>query len=215
MVIGAVILAGIALVAVANQQQDDADDVADAPELSDDWSIAYGVYDCDSFVDPFEAAPEGVAFFDPLSGTLGGFMDFVGATLDEDGISGDDIGSIEAGADCDGEPTVMQVALFEPGADEPSDVFTDNFAVRAASADDQGMVIANVPEGAEIPPPPQSAVDALDTAVPPSTSTVAPEEPADADDAPADADDAPADGDQAPADGDEAPADDEGEAPTE
>ena len=72
----------------------------------------------------------------------------------------------EEGATCDGEPAILQVARFAPGADVASEVISEDLDQFRFTADQEGVVIALAPVGFDIPPPPQSSIDVAAAASP-------------------------------------------------
>ena len=137
----------------------------------------------------------------------------MGANVDSDEISGPGIGVLEAGSDCNGEPTVIRVARFDLADIEagPVEEYTSDFDDIVLLSDGEAFTIARAPLGVELPPPPEDRLLAAAGASFQQLST-GPElelqpddlfedfpEPDDSGEAPADGEDAP-DGGGAPDD---------------
>jgi hypothetical protein len=136
--------------------------------------------------DGIHSHQDGVVHIHPWNSSAAGdradldvFFEAMGARVTDDEISGPGIGVLEAGSDCGGEPTVIRAVRFTridldpeaPGADDPvsglsdiyvaTDTYSDDFGDVRLLADLEAFTFARVPEGAEIPPPPE---DRLQTA---------------------------------------------------
>ena len=178
LVVGVVVLLGIALVVAANVKQDNV--VRQAPLLSDHWHAAYSIYDCDGYLEPFQEGtndPDGIhshvdslvhihPFTSSATGggaTVGVFLDAMFADLDENALESREHGVLEAGSDCGGEPTVWQIGRFRV---DPDVVLTDTYVEDLRSvqfnSDREAFTIARLPVGAEIPPPTEDALSQLD-----------------------------------------------------
>jgi len=155
------------------------------PQIDDHWHAAYAVYDCDEVLPAFQSLEDpdgihshqdGVIHIHPWNSSATGddaqlnvFFDSMGARVTDDEISGPGIGVLEAGSDCHGETTAIRVTRFrlpEDGAvpDEQTqlvelyeltEVYTDDFGDIRLLGDGEAFTIARVPDGAEIPPPPE------------------------------------------------------------
>ena len=188
-----VVVLGVALVGFARASREQ----PAAPRVGNDhWHSAYGIYDCDRFLPAFTSAADpdgihshqdGVVHIHPWNSSAAGdradldvFFEAMGARITDDEISGPGIGVLEAGSDCNGEPTVIRAVRFTridpdsdaPGADDPAasladiyeatDVYTDDFGDVRLLGDLEAFTFARVPAGADIPPPPE---DRLQTAL--------------------------------------------------
>ncbi len=183
-----VVILGVALVVFARSSRTP----AAAPRVGNDhWHSAYAIYDCDRFLPAFTSAADpdgihshqdGVVHIHPWNSSAAGdradldvFFEAMGARITDDEISGPGIGVLEAGSDCNGEPTVIRAVRFtriDPGTDafpstlseiyEATDTYTDDFGDVRLLGDLEAFTFARVPEGAEIPPPPE---DRLQTAL--------------------------------------------------
>ena len=190
LMLAAVMVLGLALVFVARSSRAP----AEAPRVSHDhWHSAYAISDCDRFLPAFtsRADPDGihshqdgVIHIHPWNSSASGddadldvFFESMGARVTDQEISGPGIDDLEAGSDCNGEPTEIRSVRFsritvDPDADEPisglSDVyeaveeFTDDFGDMRLLEDLEAFTFARVPAGAEVPPPPE---DRLQTAL--------------------------------------------------
>ncbi|MCY4665461.1 MAG: hypothetical protein OXC00_12415 [Acidimicrobiaceae bacterium] len=187
-----VVILGVALVVFARSSRTP----AAAPRVGNDhWHSAYAIYDCDRFLPAFTSAADpdgihshqdGVVHIHPWNSSAAGdradldvFFEAMGARITDDEISGPGIGVLEAGSDCNGEPTVLQAARFtridldtdDPG-DEPfstlsdiyeaTDIYTDDFGDVRLLGDLEAFTFARVPAGVDVPPPPE---DRLQTAL--------------------------------------------------
>ena len=183
-----VVILGVALVVFARSSRTP----AAAPRVGNDhWHSAYAIYDCDRFLPAFTSAADpdgihshqdGVVHIHPWNSSAAGdradldvFFEAMGARVTDDEISGPGIGVLEAGSDCNGEPTVIRAVRFtriDPGPDaaastlteiyEATDTYTDDFGDVRLLGDLEAFTFARVPDGAEIPPPPE---DRLQTAL--------------------------------------------------
>ena len=189
-----VVILGVALVVFARSARTP----AAAPRVGNDhWHSAYAIFDCDRFLPAFTSAADpdgihshqdGVVHIHPWNSSAAGdradlevFFESMGARVTDDEISGPGIGVLEAGSDCDGEPTVIRVVRFTridpddedaPRADDPAirlseiyeatDTYSDDFGDVRLLGDLEAFTFARVPAGAEIPPPPE---DRLQTAL--------------------------------------------------
>ncbi len=177
MAMAGVIVLGIALVAFAW----DARDVqALSPTFDQHWHVPYGIYDCttesflDDLADPgldpvgIHTHGDGVIHIHPFSSASTGnnarldlFLDATRTDIvDDERLTFSDRLALEEGVQCDGEDAILQVARFAPGASTPSEVITENLGDYRFREDQEGVVIALAPLGADIPPPPQTATAA-------------------------------------------------------
>lgn len=173
----AVIVLGTALVAFAW----DARDVgALSPTFQDHWHIPVGIYNCttesflDDLADPgldpvgIHTHGDGVIHVHPFSSAATGrdaqlelFLDATRTEIiNDERMTFSDQPALEEGVQCDGEDAILQVARFAPGETTPSEVITEDLNDFRFSQDQEGVVIALAPLGADIPPPPQASVDA-------------------------------------------------------
>ena len=179
-----VIVLGTALVAFAWNARDVE---ALSPSFEDHWHLPYGIYDCrdEAFLPDLEdpglpnsgihTHGQGVIHLHPFSSTATGnnaqlerFFEATRAQFDgDDALTFTNRPALtEEGSTCDGEPAILQVARFAPGADTPTEVITEDLGNYRFGADQEGVVIALAPAGADIPPPPAAATDTANQASP-------------------------------------------------
>jgi hypothetical protein len=144
------------------------------PTTADHWHAAYAVYDCDSILGPFPSErdtqgihshADGVIHIHPFGGGAAGenaqlevFLEAMGVEVSPDGITGPGL-DLDPGSDCNGEPTVIQVARFDPAdLSAPPDIYTDDFGDIRFLANLEAFTIARAPAGADIPPPPDDRI---------------------------------------------------------
>ena len=186
LILGAVVLLGVALVVFARSSRPP----PEAPRVGHDhWHSAYAIYDCDRFLPAFTSAADpdgihshqdGVIHIHPWNSSASGddarldvFFESMGARITDDEISGPGIGVLEAGSDCNGEPTVITAVRFaridpdsdDLDADEPvtglgdvyevAEEYTDDFSDVRLLGDLEAFTFARVPAGAEVPLPPE------------------------------------------------------------
>lgn len=168
--VGLVLVLGVSLVVLARQSRE----APAAPRVGDDhWHSAYGVYDCGQWLPPFTSQydphgihshQDGVIHIHPFNSSaagerarLGVFLESMGAEVNPDEISGPGIGVLEAGSDCNGEPTVISVARFDLAdvAAGPVAEYADGFDDIVLLSDGEAFTIARAPAGAVLPPPPE------------------------------------------------------------
>jgi hypothetical protein len=175
--IGAVVLLGIALIAVSAAGRDSA---SAAPILGDHWHAAYGVYVCDEFVPPFNDAKadesgihahgDGLMHIHPFStrytgedATIGAFGETTAFELADDSLTLPTGKTYENGDDCGGEPGVVQVKVWDGLADEEGRVLESGFADHAPQ-DGELVTIAFAPEGTDLETPPSAGTQPTDVA---------------------------------------------------
>ena len=119
-----VVVLGIGMVAASREMRA----VIEPPRVGYHWHSAYGVYDCDSWVEPFrsESDPngihshtDGVIHIHPwnnsatgINATLDVFFGSMGVKVTKDEISSSETGVLKAGSDCNGESTEIRVVRF-------------------------------------------------------------------------------------------------------
>jgi hypothetical protein len=172
--IAAVVILGIVLVIAA---RDSREPKASPRVGADHWHAAYAIYDCNTFLSPFQSEfdpdgihshGDGVIHIHPFNSgaagdgaQLGVFLEAMGATVREDRITGPGF-ELDAGTNCNGEPTVIRVARFnilnlESG---PVEVYSEDLDSVRFLENLEAFTIARVPLGAEIPPPPDDRTSA-------------------------------------------------------
>jgi hypothetical protein len=202
MALALVIVLGISLVVWARVSRD----ATAAPRANDDhWHAVYDFYVCDGFVDKTildQTDPDGIhthgdnlfhihPFNSEAAGenaNLSAFFRSFGGEINDEHVVLDTGEELLEGADCNGEPTVLQVARFDADIDLDPDVFTDDLDKVRFLKTRQAFTIALVPEGTDIPKPRADRLNQLD-AVDPNfldllSSTIATEDSAGAGDTP-------------------------------
>ena len=123
-VVAAVMILGVGMVVMSRNSRP----AAEPPRRTDHWHSAYGVYDCDRFLDHFTSSADpdgihshqdGVIHIHPWNSSATGqdarlqvFFESMGVKVTEEEISGPGIGVLKAGSDCRGQPTVIRAARF-------------------------------------------------------------------------------------------------------
>ncbi len=194
LVLGLVMILGVTMVMFARASRAP----AIAPFTDDHWHAAYGIYDCNRFIDPLlsqsdpdgiHSHQDGVIHIHPWNSSSTGadarlqvFFEAMGIRVSDDEISGPGIGVLEAGSDCNGEPTVIRVArwaLPEGVADdeemslqelqeqvselmELTEEYVDDFDNVRLLEDGEAFTIARIPADADIPQPP---IDRLESSI--------------------------------------------------
>jgi len=195
LLIGAVVVVGVLLVVVSRGNNEE----AGPPRLGDHWHAAYGIYDCTDFLPnltdevPDESGlhthSDGLMHIHPFGtrytgegANIGNWGETVGLELSDTRFKAGTI-ERENGDECaDGQEGTVQLKVWDSPADEEGRLIDGDFAEWAP--EDQSMfVIAFVPEGTEIPKPPQANIDSLAapidtqqgaTSVPPQTIPIDP-----------------------------------------
>lgn len=171
--VGIVVL-GTALVAFAWNARDLE---ALQPSFGDHWHLPFAVYDCEAedflapLADPglvnagIHTHSDGVIHLHPSSSTatgnnarLGVFLDATRAELSDDTMSFEDRPALTEGVTCNGEEAILQAARFEPGSDVPAEILTENLTDLRFRGDQEAVIVALLPEGADWPTPPAEAV---------------------------------------------------------
>lgn len=182
-VIVLLVVAGGAIVALFASQRESV--VGVAPEAGiDHWHDAYLIHRCgqDLPASGNEADPDGIHThgeglihihpFNPTASgpnaTFGRFIEAMGGTITDDTYTpgpGEFPTVLSEAEGCDGEPAVLQLAYWENAwtTQEPV-IVTENIAdFRFHSASGSAITLALLPEGAEIPKPPQDRLELLES----------------------------------------------------
>ncbi|KAA0232967.1 MAG: hypothetical protein JJLCMIEE_02949 [Acidimicrobiales bacterium] len=198
LLIAAIVVVGVGMVWFARERR--STEVEAAPTLDDHWHSAYGTYICDGFqpnlADVGQDAmgihthEDGLIHIHPFSSavtgenaTLGVWLEQVGLTAEDDRlVMPDGTEYIEGETKCeiDGKEVDAEVVLYKwPPQASPEtepDLFTSDFGSVRLAADGEAYVLAFVPEGTDVPLPPN--VEALanpsdeDPTAPTETSVV-------------------------------------------
>jgi len=183
MAMAAIMIIGTALVAFSWTAREVE---ALSPTFGDHWHHAFGIWDCTTeswapnLQDPqtsnsgIHTHGDGVIHNHPQSSlatgtgaTLERFFESVREDLSDDAVTFTDGTAIsEDGAQCEGESAVLHAARFAPGANEPIEVITEDIASMRLLNDGEGYVVALVPEGSDIPAPPEDSARAAGAASP-------------------------------------------------
>jgi hypothetical protein len=143
---------------------------ASAPTFGDHWHAAYGVSTCGEFVAPLadqngdangiHTHEDGLIHIHPTStqatgdnATLSVFAEETGLVLEDDRLElpgGDAF--VEGEDECDGEPGIVQVAVWDGPDDETPEIVTEDVA-GIKFEENQVLTIAFAPEGAELEKP--------------------------------------------------------------
>ena len=174
MIVIGLVVAGLALVAFARTTRD----AQASPTLQDHWHQAYTLFDCvaGTALPPFDSQfdPDGIhshqdslihvhPFTASVTGReakMGVFLETMGATVEPEAITLPGGETLEAGAQCDGSPSEIVIAVWNDGLDpsgEPDLIVRDDFADIVFDAPNKAYTIARVVQG-EAPPPPDDTV---------------------------------------------------------
>ena len=179
-------VAGIALVGfiAANRVSN----IGVAPEASiDHWHSAFLVHNCGTDLPPTQTFenPDGIHThgdsllhihpFNPAASganaTLGNYLEASGAEITDSGFTtgfADLPASLSEADGCGGEEAELQLAVWENAFDSTAEprIITENIADFVFDTAGMALTLALVPEGAEIPRPPEGAVATLATTGP-------------------------------------------------
>lgn len=177
----AILAVGVGAVAVLAAQRETV--IGVAPEAGlDHWHDAYSINRCGSDLPPStsddhgdgnHSHQDGLIHIHPSSpagsgpnATFGNFVEAMGGQLSDEAYvpgPGESPSVLSEDEGCDGEPAVLQLAYWEDafGDDSPV-VITENLAEFRLQHESLGAItLALLPEGADIPKPPQDRLDAL------------------------------------------------------
>jgi len=177
---GLVVLLGLGLVAVSRTSRDA---VASPRVGKDHWHAVYDVYDCvtDSFMPAFQGSldphgihshNDGLMHIHPFDGSASGadakigvFLDSMGASVTTEAITAPDFAPLEAGVECNGQPSVIKVARFQVDPEiKLVKVYDSDFANIHFDKNREAFTIARVAPDQEIPQPEADRFDAMDQA---------------------------------------------------
>src|SRR5262249_11814763 len=151
----------------------------------DHWHAAYGIYQCDHFIDNAlthdpDQDPTGIhshndgiihihPFVSSATGTrarLGLFFAFEQVTFNDKELQLTDRKVFKDGDDCNGKPGHLKVARYNiDKPNDPPEIIDHNLRNIRFLADREAFTIALVPDGVDIPIPPSAAnIDALSAA---------------------------------------------------
>jgi hypothetical protein len=167
----ALVALGLTLVVISRDSGESAAEAS--PTFGDHWHAAYGVYTCDGFADPLadqqgdangiHTHEDGLIHIHPTStqatgdnATLSVFDEETGLVLENDRLEvpgGDTF--VEGEDECDGEPGIVQVAVWDDPGDETPEIVTEDLG-DIKLGENQLLTIAFAPEGTDLPKPPTS-----------------------------------------------------------
>ena len=171
--IGGLCVLGLVLIVISRGKTED----AAAPKLGDHWHAAYGIYSCDTFLPPLRDVvvdetglhthDDGLMHMHPFGtsytgdgANIGNFGLTVDLEVSDDSFSAGGV-ERENGDECDdGEEGTVQLKVWDSPDDEEGRLIEGDFADYAPQEFSM-WVLAFVPEGTEIPPPPQEVIEAL------------------------------------------------------
>ena len=171
--IGGVVVLGLVLIVISRGNTED----AVAPKLGDHWHAAYGIYICDTFMPPLSDTVadetglhthgDGLMHMHPFgtsytgeNANIGNFGLTVDLEVDDDAFR---MGGLvrENGEECDdGREGTVQLKVWDSPDDPEGRLIESDFADYAPQEFSM-WVLAFVPEGTEIPKPPDEVIEAL------------------------------------------------------
>lgn len=177
LLITAVVVVGVLLVVLSRGGNAD----AVAPKLGDHWHAAYGIYDCDHFIpnlqdvksdDPSAGGTglhthgDGLMHMHPYGTRYTGHGANIGNWGVTTGLEVKDTSIKAAGISrkngdlCDGKKGTLKLKVWD-SPDDAKGHFIDKDYADYAPQEFTMWVLAFVPDGADIPKPPQANIDAL------------------------------------------------------
>ena len=171
--IGGLVVLGLILVVISRGNTED----AVAPKLGDHWHAAYGIYVCDTFMPPLNDTVtdetglhthgDGLMHMHPFgtsytgdNANIGNFGLTVDLEVEDDSFR---MGGLvrENGDECDdGTEGTVQLKVWDSPDAAEGRLIEGDFADYAPQEFSM-WVLAFVPEGTEIPPPPPEVIEAL------------------------------------------------------
>jgi len=177
---GLIVVLGLGLVAFSRGSRDA---VASPRVGKDHWHAVYDVYDCvsDSFMPAFQGTldphgihshADGLMHIHPFDGSasgadakLGVFFDSMGATVNTNEISAPDFATLNAGVECNGQPSVIKIARFQVDPEiKLVQVYDSNLSSIHYDHNREAFTIARVAPDQEIPQPEADRFVAMDQA---------------------------------------------------
>jgi hypothetical protein len=191
LMMGGLVILGVVLILIT-LSGDDAEAVD--PRPGDHWHAAYGINNCGAFLGPLNDVTQdvtgihthgdGLMHIHPFSSqyageeaNLGTFGQTVGLQLTDTSFKAGTV-AVKNGDDCNGQPGKVQLKVWDSLDDDEGRLLESDFA-EFNPQDGELVTIAFLPEGADIPKPPDYALTALPapsdvTGVPVTTTTTAP-----------------------------------------
>lgn len=171
--LGGLVVLGLVLIVFSRGKTED----AVAPKLGDHWHAAYGIYVCDSFQGPLNdviadesglhSHGDGLMHMHPFGtkytgdgANIGNFGETVGLEVTDTSFK---VGSseYENGDECEDAGDSQVYLKVWDGPDDTEGRLIESDLADYAPQEFSMWVLAFVPEGTEIPPPPQEYIDAL------------------------------------------------------
>jgi hypothetical protein len=173
LLIGAVVVLGLVLVVVSRGKTED----TVPPELGDHWHAAYGIYDCDAFIAPLtdikqdetglHTHGDGLMHMHPFGtkytgkgANLRNWGETTGLLLTDHSVKAAGIDRTDGDSCGDAGKGKVQLMTWDSPDDDEGTLITENLA-KYNPQEFSVFTIAFVPEGTEIPKPPQEVLDAL------------------------------------------------------
>lgn len=173
----AIIVVGLGLVVFARGTRD----AQASPTLQDHWHSAYAVYDCesDAVLPPFQSDfdPDGIhshrdslIHIHPFTSAVTGkdavmevFLTSMGASISQDAIELPGGELLEAGVECGGEASVIQILRWNDSRElgDPDEVITEDLDGVRFLGEGEAFTIARAPLGWDIPTPTDEALSNL------------------------------------------------------
>jgi hypothetical protein len=197
LLVGVIVVLGVLLIVLSRGKTDD----ATAPQLGDHWHVAYAIYDCDHFIPNLtdvvaqdttglHTHGDGLMHLHPFAtkytgkgANIGHWGEATGLDLTDTSIKAAGIDR-ENGDECDDGKGTLQLKVWDSPTDETGHLIDKDFADYAPQ-EFSLLTLAFVPEGTDIPKPPEANIEALQApsdvtgqttlpSVPPESSTSAP-----------------------------------------
>ncbi len=161
---------GVALILVTVSKPNEA---SAAPQIGDHWHAAYGINNCGTFIPPLTDTTadtlglhthgDGLIHIHPFTSEVTGkdanlknWGRTTGLQLTDTSIKAAGI-DVKNGGTCDGKPAKVQVKVWDDLQDDTGHLLTKDFS--SFNPQDQNIItIAFLPEGADIPKPPDSVL---------------------------------------------------------
>lgn len=171
-----IVVVGVAGVAAAALSREPSDPSEGGPRVGDHWHIAYGVYDCDTYVAPSSSPDHGLGIHTHGDGLihahpartrasgdrarLAVFTDAIGAELTDQryvpGPGEPEGRELRPQDGCNGRPAELVLAYWpDATAETAPEIIREDLADFRFAQDGSALAIALVPEGSEdVPRPP-------------------------------------------------------------
>jgi hypothetical protein len=175
LLVTAVVVVGVLLIVLSRSDSP----AAVAPKLGDHWHAAYGIYDCDHFIPNLSDVKspdttglhthdDGLMHMHPFStkytghgANLGNWGEMTGLKVTDTSIKAAGIDR-KNGEKCGSKPATVQLKVWDSPDATTGRLIKKDFA-KYAPQEFTVWVLAFVPEGTDIPKPPQAVLDALES----------------------------------------------------